>query len=79
MVSLKRKAKTKLIPDTVDYTKNTGTYFVPDVYQGYGLAGTIVVRRKRLRCGDRLPSCTMGHVVRRPGRRRHEQYAREYW
>ncbi|MGB0257291.1 MAG: hypothetical protein ACPGES_01450 [Coraliomargarita sp.] len=49
MVSMKRKAETKLIPDTVDYTKDTGTYFVQDVYQGYGLAGIERGEAKTLR------------------------------
>ena len=39
MVSMVRKAPTAVIPDTVDYTKETGRYFVQDVYQGLGLAG----------------------------------------
>ena len=34
---MKQKAPTKTIPDTVDYTKDTGIYYVHDVYAGLGL------------------------------------------
>ena len=37
MVSMSQKAPTKTIPDTVDYTKDTGIYYVHDVYAGLGL------------------------------------------
>jgi hypothetical protein len=49
MVSLKRKAETKLIPDTVDYKKDTGTYYVHDVYKGIGMKGIPRGEAKKLR------------------------------
>lgn len=49
MVSLKQKALTELIPDTVDYTKSTGTYYIHDVYQGAGLEGIPRGEAKTLR------------------------------
>lgn len=37
------------IPDTVDYTKKTGTYYVEDVYQGVGLKGVKRGEAKKIR------------------------------
>jgi hypothetical protein len=49
MVSMRQKAPTELIPDTVDYTKDTGTYYVHDVYAGFGLKGIPRGEAKTLR------------------------------
>ena len=49
MVSIRQKAPTELIPDTVDYTKDTGTYYVHDVYAGFGLKGIPRGEAKTLR------------------------------
>ena len=39
MVAVGHKPPVSSIPDTVDYTKATGTYYVRDVYRGVGLEG----------------------------------------
>ena len=49
MVSMKQKAQTKHIPDTVDYTKDSGTYYVHDVYKGVGLEDIPRGEAKKLR------------------------------
>ncbi|WP_018970612.1 hypothetical protein [Rubritalea marina] len=49
MVSLTKKAQVETIADTVDYTKENGTYYVHDVYEGLGLKGIKRGEAKKLR------------------------------
>lgn len=48
-VMLKKPSHPPLIKDTVDYTKNTGVYYVHDVYEGVGLKGIERGTAKKMR------------------------------
>ena len=48
-VAIGNKPAQPIIPDTVDYTKNTGTLYVHDVYKGVGLNGVPRGEAKKLR------------------------------
>lgn len=48
-VPLNKPTSPALIPDTVDYTKETGTYYVHDVYEGVGLRGIPRGTAKKIR------------------------------
>ncbi|MCP5546690.1 MAG: hypothetical protein H7A50_04880 [Akkermansiaceae bacterium] len=49
MVTLGRKPEVKTIPEEIDYSKETGTYYVKDVYQGVGLEGIERGAAKKIR------------------------------
>ncbi len=49
MVPLGRRPEVAQLPDEVDYTKKTGTYYVHDVYRGVGLEGIARGAAKKIR------------------------------
>lgn len=49
MVTIGKRPEVSKIPNTVDYKKNTGTYYVKDVYQGVGLQGIPRGAAKKIR------------------------------
>lgn len=49
MATTGRRPEVSVVPNKVDYTKNTGIYYVKDVYQGVGLQGIPRGAAKKIR------------------------------